>query len=123
VTEQSDTEESSVQGRIVLVTGAARGIGKEAARQLAELGATVLVSARDADHAQATAKELSIAGDVRALPVDLDVADDASVRVAAAALERDPGRVDVLVNMPPPASTGPRPPRAPTSTPPGECWR
>ena len=87
-----------MQGRIVLVTGAARGIGKEAARQLAELGATVLVSTRDADHAQATAKELSIAGDVRALPVDLDVADDASVRVAAAALERDPGRLDVLVN-------------------------
>jgi NAD(P)-dependent dehydrogenase (short-subunit alcohol dehydrogenase family) len=57
-----------VQGRVVLVTGAAKGIGKEAARQLAELGATVLVSARDADHARAAAKELSPGGDVRALP-------------------------------------------------------
>ena len=77
----------NVQGRVVLVTGAAKGIGKEVARQLAELGATVLISARNADHAQATAKELSPAGDVRALPVDLDVADDASVHQAAAALE------------------------------------
>jgi NAD(P)-dependent dehydrogenase (short-subunit alcohol dehydrogenase family) len=35
---------------------------------------------------------------VRALPVDLDVADDASVQEAAVALERDPGRLDVLIN-------------------------
>jgi NAD(P)-dependent dehydrogenase (short-subunit alcohol dehydrogenase family) len=87
-----------VQGRVVLVTGAAKGIGKEVARQLAELGATVLVSARYADHARTAAEELSPAGDVRALPVDLDVADDASVHQAAAALGRDPGRLDVLIN-------------------------
>jgi NAD(P)-dependent dehydrogenase (short-subunit alcohol dehydrogenase family) len=87
-----------VQGRVVLVTGAARGIGKEVARQLAGLGATVLVSARDADHAQAAAKELRLTGDVRPLPVDLDVADDTRGHQAAAALERDPGRLDVLVN-------------------------
>jgi NAD(P)-dependent dehydrogenase (short-subunit alcohol dehydrogenase family) len=86
-----------VQGRVVLVTGAAKGIGKEAARRLAELGATVLVSARDADHARAAAKELSPAGEVCALPVDLDVADDTSVQEAAA-LEGDPGRLDILVN-------------------------
>ena len=87
-----------MQGRVVLVTGAAKGIGKEVARQLAGLGATVLVSARDADHARAATEELSPAGDVRALPVDLDVADDASVQQAAAALGQDPGRLDVLIN-------------------------
>ena len=48
-----------MEGRVVLVTGAARGIGKEVARQLAGLGATVLVSARDVDHAQAAAEELT----------------------------------------------------------------
>ena len=63
-----------MQGRVVLVTGATKGIGKEVARQLAGLGATVLVGARDADHARAAAKELSLAGDVRALPVDLAAA-------------------------------------------------
>jgi NAD(P)-dependent dehydrogenase (short-subunit alcohol dehydrogenase family) len=87
-----------MQGRVVLVTGAARGIGKEVARQLAECGATVLVSARDADHAGAAAKDLVAAGDVRALKVNLDVTDDAGVRAAAQALEDDPGRLDVLVN-------------------------
>lgn len=45
-----------MQGHVVLVTGAARGIGKEAAGQLAEQGATVLVSARDAGHARAAAR-------------------------------------------------------------------
>ena len=51
-----------MQGRVVLVTGAAKGIGKEVARQLAGLGAAVLISARNADHAQATAEELTLAG-------------------------------------------------------------
>jgi NAD(P)-dependent dehydrogenase (short-subunit alcohol dehydrogenase family) len=87
-----------MQGRVVLVTGAARGIGKEVVRQLAERGAIVLISARDADHARVAARELSAAGDVRAMEVDLDVTDDASVRAAAQALEADPGRLDVLVN-------------------------
>jgi NAD(P)-dependent dehydrogenase (short-subunit alcohol dehydrogenase family) len=90
--------EANMQGRVVLVTGAARGIGKAVAGQLAGRGAAVLVSARDPNHAQATAKELSVVGDVRALPVDLDVTDDVSVRAAAQALEADPGRLDVLVN-------------------------
>jgi NAD(P)-dependent dehydrogenase (short-subunit alcohol dehydrogenase family) len=98
VNESTDVEECSMQGRIVLVTGAAKGIGKEVARQLAGLGAAVLLSARDTDHAQATAEELTLARDVRALPVDLDVADDISLQEAAAALERDPGRLDILIN-------------------------
>jgi NAD(P)-dependent dehydrogenase (short-subunit alcohol dehydrogenase family) len=87
-----------MQGRVVLVTGAARGIGKEVARQLADLGASVLVSARKVDDARAAAKDLSAVGDVRALEVDLDVADDTSVQAAAKALGRDPSRLDVLVN-------------------------
>ena len=87
-----------MQGRVVLVTGAARGIGKELAHQLAGRGATVLVSARKVDHARMAAKDLSTAGEVRALEVDLDVANDTSVQAATAALERDPGRLDVLIN-------------------------
>jgi NAD(P)-dependent dehydrogenase (short-subunit alcohol dehydrogenase family) len=87
-----------MQGRVVLVTGAARGIGREVARQLAAHGATVLVSARDSDQARAAVKDLAAEGDVHALGVDLDITDDASVQAAAQALALDPGRLDVLVN-------------------------
>jgi NAD(P)-dependent dehydrogenase (short-subunit alcohol dehydrogenase family) len=87
-----------MQGRLVLITGGARGIGREVARQLAQQGATVFVSARNAAQARGAASELAEAGDVRALDADLDVADDGSVRAAATALENDAGRLDVLVN-------------------------
>ena len=82
----------------VLITGATRGLGTETARQLAQRGATVLISGRDAGKAAATAEQLRAAGDVRGLPVNLDVTEDASVRAAATALREDPGRLDVLIN-------------------------
>lgn len=76
--------------RTILVTGAASGLGKEVARQLSEAGHHVLVSARDPRKAAAAAEEVGS----RALPVGLDVSDDASVAAAVASLER----LDVLVN-------------------------
>jgi NAD(P)-dependent dehydrogenase (short-subunit alcohol dehydrogenase family) len=79
---------------VALVTGASRGIGKEVARQLAERGYTVIVTARDAAKAEAFAGE--IGGDAR--PLELDVSDPASVDRAVAAVKADPGRLDVLVN-------------------------
>ncbi len=87
-----------MQTMVVLITGATRGLGTEVARQLASRGATVLISGRDAAGAAATAEQLRTAGDVRALPVALDVTDAASVQAAAAALRQDPGRLDVLIN-------------------------
>jgi NAD(P)-dependent dehydrogenase (short-subunit alcohol dehydrogenase family) len=87
-----------MRGDVVLVTGAAKGIGHEAARQLAERGATVLISARDADRAREAADALAGAGDVRPLGVPLDIADPDSVQSATEAIEADPGRLDVLVN-------------------------
>lgn len=83
---------------VVLITGATRGLGREVARQCAEHGATVLISGRDATKTATIARELSAAGDVRALSIGLDVTDDESVRAAAEALGADPGRLDVLIN-------------------------
>jgi NAD(P)-dependent dehydrogenase (short-subunit alcohol dehydrogenase family) len=84
----------SENGRVALVTGANRGLGREAARQLADRGYTVIATARSAEKAQAAAA--GIEGDVR--PLELDVSDPASIERAVAAVTADPGRLDVLVN-------------------------
>jgi NAD(P)-dependent dehydrogenase (short-subunit alcohol dehydrogenase family) len=75
-----------------LVSGANRGIGRETARQLAERGYDVIVTARDEAQARAVADEIG----GRAL--QLDVSDPASIERAAAAVADDPGGLDVLVN-------------------------
>ena len=83
--------------KIALVTGANKGIGKEIARQLGRAGMTVLIGARDEERGRSAVREL--AGDgVDARPVQLDVTDEASVGAAAKLVERDHGRLDVLVN-------------------------
>lgn len=87
-----------MQGTIVLITGAATGIGLETGRQLAERGATVVLTARTAAKARAGAERLSQAGDVRALGAGLDVSDDASVVAAAEAFAAEYDRLDILIN-------------------------
>jgi NAD(P)-dependent dehydrogenase (short-subunit alcohol dehydrogenase family) len=83
--------------RIALVTGANKGIGREIAAQLAALGSTVLLGARDPGRrADAVAALRAAGGDVH--PLALDVTDPASVTAAAAEVERGFGRLDVLVN-------------------------
>jgi NAD(P)-dependent dehydrogenase (short-subunit alcohol dehydrogenase family) len=77
---------------VALVSGANRGIGRETARQLAERGYDVIVTARDEHKARAAADAIG----ARALP--LDVSDPASIERAAAAVADDPGSLDVLVN-------------------------
>ncbi|MEM6528344.1 MAG: SDR family NAD(P)-dependent oxidoreductase, partial [Chloroflexota bacterium] len=80
---------------IILVTGANRGIGKEVAKQLAEQGATVLMGARSLEKAQSAADDLSLEGLV---PVQLDVTDESSIQNLRTRIERDYGRLDVLIN-------------------------
>lgn len=80
--------------RIILITGANRGIGRELAAQLAAAGDTVLLSARDESAAKKSASE--IGGDVH--PVQLDTSDVSSISAAARKIEAEFGRLDVLVN-------------------------
>jgi NAD(P)-dependent dehydrogenase (short-subunit alcohol dehydrogenase family) len=77
---------------IILITGANKGIGYETARQLAALGHTVYVAARNAERGQKAAREL------RARFVPLDVTDDASVEAALKEVGAAEGRLDVLIN-------------------------
>jgi NAD(P)-dependent dehydrogenase (short-subunit alcohol dehydrogenase family) len=82
--------------RVVLVTGANRGIGRELARQLALRGDDVVLTARDLGKAERAAAALT--GRERVLVRRLDVTDPASVEEVAAELDRRYGRLDVLVN-------------------------
>jgi 3-oxoacyl-[acyl-carrier protein] reductase len=85
-----------VNGRVALVTGASRGIGRAIAVRLAAEGASVMAAARG-DHAQVVADEIAAAGG-QAAAVTLDVTDTASVEAAVAATIARFGRIDILVN-------------------------
>ena len=78
--------------KIMLITGGTRGLGHEAARRLHEAGHRVYIGARDPEAGANVAAELGVEW------VQLDVTDDASVRAAAAEIERREGRLDVLIN-------------------------
>jgi NAD(P)-dependent dehydrogenase (short-subunit alcohol dehydrogenase family) len=82
--------------RVVLVTGANRGIGHELARQLALRGDAVVLTARDLAKAERAAAALP--GRNRVLARRLDVTDPTSIEQVAADLDRRYGRLDVLVN-------------------------
>ncbi|NGO67587.1 SDR family NAD(P)-dependent oxidoreductase [Streptomyces boncukensis] len=79
---------------ITLITGATRGLGLEAARQLADAGHTVYLGARDPRRGREAARR--VGAGVRALA--LDVTSEESVYAAAATLRAQAGHLDVLVN-------------------------
>lgn len=88
----------AAQNKIALITGANRGIGLETARQLGQQGYTVLVAARSLEKAEGAVTELKTQGIERAVPLALDVSDDASVQAAAAEVTEKFGKLDALVN-------------------------
>jgi NAD(P)-dependent dehydrogenase (short-subunit alcohol dehydrogenase family) len=83
--------------KIALITGANKGIGFEVARQLGKLGITVLVGARDESRGR-QAEESLREGGTPARYVLLDVTGEETVRKAAAWIEAEYGRLDILVN-------------------------
>ena len=83
--------------KIALITGANRGIGLETAKQLGELGITVVVGARKLSAAEDTAAALKSAG-IDAYAVQLDVVNDADRKAAAAFIAEKFGKLDILIN-------------------------
>ena len=91
------TEGKALAGKVAVVTGGSRGIGLAVARLLADDGASVVVSGRDAARLDAAGKELeSLGAGVLAVPADATKREDVE-RLVDATRERF-GRIDVLVN-------------------------
>lgn len=88
---------NAMQGKVALVTGGARGIGKSICEALARSGCDVVVSDIDGDGAKATAKLLEATG-VRALGVKANVASAEDVETMVKETLTAFGRLDILVN-------------------------
>ena len=84
-------------GRVALVTGANKGVGRGIAQRLGALQMTVYVGARDVERGSRAATELAADG-LDARFVRLDVTDELSIDQAARRIEADSGRLDVLIN-------------------------
>jgi 3-oxoacyl-[acyl-carrier protein] reductase len=87
----------ALAGRVSVVTGASRGIGRAVARALAAEGATVLLGARDEARLKEAVDEIGAAGG-RAVALALDISSRASVDAAFDRVVAEQGRIDHLVN-------------------------
>ena len=84
----------SLNQKVILITGANRGIGKEIAKQMAKKDWQVIVSARDYSKAVQVATEIG----TNAWPAQVDVRDEDSISEAASIIDKKFGKLDVLVN-------------------------
>jgi NAD(P)-dependent dehydrogenase (short-subunit alcohol dehydrogenase family) len=87
----------SMKNRVVLLTGASRGLGRDMALTLGAAGATVLCAGRTVKELDATAKAILRKGG-KAQVVPLDITNEASVCEQVAAIIKKHRRIDVLVN-------------------------
>lgn len=92
----SDASARDLEGRVAIVTGGARGIGRAIGTRFLEQGATVVIADRDLASAEVTATELAPRGPVTAMA--LDVTDWAAADQLMTDVVADHGRLDICVN-------------------------
>ena len=87
-----------LSGNIAVVTGASSGLGKQMARAFAKQGADLAILARRFERLEELKKEIESEYKVKVLPVQCDVTSSDSINAAAKAVEKEYGRVDILLN-------------------------
>jgi len=85
------------KGRVALITGAARGIGRECALAFAEAGADVALGLRDIHSDAGIVDEIKDMGR-RVLPLQMDVSNTGEVKEGFAVVRKEFGKLDILVN-------------------------
>ena len=108
---------TTLAGKIGLVTGGGRGVGRAGALALGRAGAALALAARTSSELCAVAAEVSAAGGPAALALEMDLADPASIASGLARLDALLPRIDILVNN---AGVAESAPLARTSP---ELWR
>lgn len=85
-----------MQGKVVIITGAAQGIGKATARAFLDAGAAVVIGDVEAELSEQTVRELSAFGDIQSVTTDVAVPDHIE-RLVNETLARH-GRIDIVIN-------------------------
>ena len=85
-------------GRVALVTGSTRGIGRAIAEALATSGATVVVTGRDESRAVEVAAEIATATGATVCGFGVDISDPAQAAAVVERVEKELGKLDILVN-------------------------
>lgn len=85
-------------GKVVLITGCNRGIGKAMAERFAEEGAVVYVNARKSGSLDSFSKELSVKYSSSVIPVYFDVNDSLAIKVAFLKINKEQKSLDCLIN-------------------------
>jgi NAD(P)-dependent dehydrogenase (short-subunit alcohol dehydrogenase family) len=88
---------AKLSGKVALITGGNKGIGKGIAKAFAEEGAALIITARGAGELQQTARELAAGGN-RVMGIPADVSDEDHVQELFAVTVQEFGRLDILVN-------------------------
>lgn len=90
-------KEGIFEGQVALVTGGGTGIGLRIARELGQLGATVIIASRSKEKLEAGLKTLQEDGSTAEL-VECNIRDEESVKSCVSKVVKDYGRIDILVN-------------------------
>src|SRR5829696_8857568 len=87
-----------LDGRVALITGGSKGLGKAIGEAFAEAGAGLCIVSRNSDEGKATAQELASRFGQKAIALSCDVADSGQVEVMTREAVEQFGRIDILVN-------------------------